>query len=72
VSLKVLAFSVCRGRGIRLVAWGLCLDSKEDRAFKSEQIWAGAMVQWLRAMADLPDILSSIPSNHTVAHNRLL
>jgi hypothetical protein len=29
------------------------------------------MVQWLRALAGLPKFLSSIPSNHMVAHNHL-
>jgi hypothetical protein len=29
------------------------------------------MVRRLRALAALPEILSSIPSNHLVAHNRL-
>jgi hypothetical protein len=26
------------------------------------------MTQWLRALAALPEVLSSIPSNHMVAH----
>jgi hypothetical protein len=30
------------------------------------------MVQWLRALSVLPEVLSSIPSNHMVAHNHLL
>jgi hypothetical protein len=30
---------------------------------------AGEMVQWLRALTALPKVLSSIPSNHMVAHN---
>ena len=29
------------------------------------------MVQWLRALTALPEVLSSIPSNHMVAHNHL-
>ena len=29
------------------------------------------MAQQLRALADLPEVLSSIPSNHMVAHNHL-
>jgi hypothetical protein len=29
------------------------------------------MAQWLRALASLPDVLSSIPSNYIVAHNHL-
>ena len=32
---------------------------------------AGEMAQWSRAMISLPDVLSSIPSNHIVAHNHL-
>jgi hypothetical protein len=34
-------------------------------------IVAGEMVQWLKALAALPEVLSSIPSNHMVAHNQL-
>jgi hypothetical protein len=32
----------------------------------------GEMAQWLRALTALPKVLSSIPSNHMVAHNHLL
>jgi hypothetical protein len=32
---------------------------------------AGEMAQWLRALAALPEALSSIPSNHIVADNHL-
>jgi len=32
---------------------------------------AGEMAQWLRALTALPEVLSSIPSNHVVAHNHL-
>jgi hypothetical protein len=32
---------------------------------------AGEMAQRLRALAALPEILSSSPSNHEVAHNHL-
>ena len=32
---------------------------------------AGEMAQWLRALTDLPEIMSSIPSNHMVAHDHL-
>jgi hypothetical protein len=31
----------------------------------------GEMVQWLRALTVLPEVLSSILSNHIVAHNHL-
>ena len=29
------------------------------------------MAQWLRALTALPEVLSSIPRNHMVAHNHL-
>jgi hypothetical protein len=29
------------------------------------------MAQWLRALTALPEVLSSNPSNHMVAHNHL-
>jgi hypothetical protein len=32
---------------------------------------AGEMAQWLRALTALAEVLSSIPSNHMVAHNHL-
>jgi hypothetical protein len=34
-------------------------------------LWAGEMAQQLRALAAFPEVLSSIPSNHVVAHNHL-
>ena len=34
-------------------------------------MWAGEMAQQLRALSVLPKVLSSIPSNHRVAHNHL-
>jgi hypothetical protein len=34
-------------------------------------IGAGEMAHWLRALTALPEVLSSIPSNHIVAHNHL-
>jgi hypothetical protein len=37
--------------------------------FKKSERWAGEMAQWLRALTALPEVLSSIPSNHMVAHN---
>jgi hypothetical protein len=41
-----------------------CLKNKETGR-------AGEMAQWLRAPTALPEVLSSIPSNHMVAHNHL-
>ena len=29
------------------------------------------MAQWLKALTSVPKVLSSIPSNHMVAHNHL-
>ena len=39
---------------------------------KNPGIRAGEMAQRLRALPALPKVLSSIPSNHMVAHNHLL
>ena len=44
--------------------------NKEKNVMKSNYR-DGEMAQWLRALTALPDILSSIPSNHMVAHNHL-
>jgi hypothetical protein len=33
--------------------------------------WAREMAQWLRASAALPEVLSSILTNHMVAHSHL-
>jgi hypothetical protein len=33
--------------------------------------WAGEMAQQLRALTALPEVLSSIPRSHIVAHNHL-
>ena len=33
--------------------------------------WAREMAQWLRALTALPEVLSSISSNHMVVHNNL-
>jgi hypothetical protein len=38
---------------------------------KQKTARAGEMAQWLRALTALQEILSLIPSNHTVAHNHL-
>jgi hypothetical protein len=49
------------GKGI---SYGIVLQSKLRRG-------AGEMAQQLRALTALPEVLSSIPSNHMVAHNHL-
>jgi hypothetical protein len=43
--------------------------NKQKRVNKSETLGAGEMAQRLRALTDFPKVLSSIPSNHMVAHN---
>jgi hypothetical protein len=40
-------------------------------AFKKDWKEAGEMVQQLRVLTVLPEVLSSIPSNHRVAHSHL-
>jgi hypothetical protein len=44
---------------------------KGDMFFKKKEKRAEEMAQRLRAMAALPKVLSSNPSNHMVAHNHL-
>lgn len=36
-----------------------------------EKHWAGEMAQGLRTLTAFPEVLSSTPSNHMVAHNHL-
>ena len=43
---------------------------KEDE-IKKIKSGAGKMAQWLRVLLVLPKVLSSMPSNHMVAHNHL-
>jgi hypothetical protein len=38
---------------------------------KIETGWDGEIAQRLRALIALPEVLSSIPSNHMVDHNHL-
>ena len=47
------------------------LSSQEGNLSLKVVKWTGAMAQWLRALTALPKVLSSIPSNHMVAHNHL-
>jgi hypothetical protein len=38
---------------------------------KIRTTWDGEMAQWLSTLTVLPEVLSSISSNHMVAHNHL-
>jgi hypothetical protein len=38
---------------------------------KKKNLGAGEMAQQLKALTALPEVLSSIPSTHMVAHNHL-
>jgi hypothetical protein len=38
---------------------------------KKQYLGARVMAQWLRALTALPEVLTSIRSNHMVAHNHL-
>ena len=46
-------------------------ETIKKRTYKKWSCQAGEMAQRLRALAALPEVLSSIPSNHMVAHNHL-
>jgi hypothetical protein len=52
---------------INILEIGLVLHSKKKKVLR----WAGEIAQWLGALTALPEVLSSIPSNHMVAHNHL-
>jgi hypothetical protein len=45
-----------------------CLPLEQDVEL---HLWAGEIVQWLRALTVLPEVLSLIPRNHMVTHNHL-
>jgi hypothetical protein len=49
------------------------LDFSKPTLFRALKCfnWAGEMAQRLRAPTALPEVLTSVPSNHTVAHNHL-
>jgi hypothetical protein len=40
--------------------------------FKREREDTGEMTQWLKALSDFPEVLSSISSNHMVAYNQIV
>jgi hypothetical protein len=44
-------------------------QTKAEKSVNSVSQGAGEMAQRLRALTALPEVLSSIPSNHMVAHN---
>jgi hypothetical protein len=46
----------------------LCLPNPDS---KNQMTGAGEMAQQLKALIAFPGVLSSIPSNHMVAHNHL-
>jgi hypothetical protein len=46
-------------------------DITWHREYLKRIIYSGEMAQWLRAPTALPEVLSSIPSNHMVVHNHL-
>ncbi|EDL78366.1 rCG31757 [Rattus norvegicus] len=59
-------------KGCMQVMWEILHDFfKYDWTFKNSHWRAGEMAQWLRALTAFPEVLSSIPSNHMVAHNHL-
>jgi hypothetical protein len=47
-------------------------DQKQTKQEKRENQGAGEVAEWLRALTALPEVLSSNPSNHMVAHNHLM
>jgi hypothetical protein len=50
----------------------ICLNKIPwNKDCKKQNKEAGEMVQWIRALTALPEVLSSILSNHMMAHNHL-
>jgi hypothetical protein len=47
------------------------ISKVRGRRIISSRLGAGEMAQRLRALTALPEVLSSVPSNHMVAHNHL-
>ena len=68
VSLPRSAASLCLTRNVlqKLQSSSICSSFR-----KNEILGTGEMAQKLRALAALPEVLSSIFSNHMVAHNYL-
>jgi hypothetical protein len=54
-----------------LVGFLFLANHRNNRFIKKLSILAGDMAQRLRALTALPEVLSSNPSNHMVAHNHL-
>ena len=48
-----------------------CIEILYKKVKNKKNYRAGEMAQWLRALTGLPEVLSSIPSTHMVAHNHL-
>jgi hypothetical protein len=46
-------------------------NKNKKKKRKKKKNWTGEMAQRLRALTDLPEVLSSNPSKHMMAHNRL-
>jgi hypothetical protein len=60
-----------KGRKKRITKYANRLESSKLQVFKIPPQRAGEMAQRIRALAALPEVLSSIPSNHMVTHNHL-
>jgi hypothetical protein len=62
--------------GVCVYVWVVCMYVHHMHTVSLEpkeslKKGSGDMAQWLRALTALPEVLSSIPSNHMVAHNHL-
>jgi hypothetical protein len=66
-----LASDLWRVAGITAPEDGEVATCIAESTFNNFIFWAGEMAQWLRTLALLPEVLSSIPSNHMVTHNHL-
>ena len=65
-----LACTICYGLNVSQIKYQLCF-LKAHELTSTDKKWTREMAQWIGAPSVLPDGLSSIPSNHMVAHNHL-
>jgi len=68
-SLK--AVITCRRGSIRCLEGQGFIIIRWEMVRLKNFIWAEEVAQRVRALTDLPEVLSSIPSNHMVAHSHL-
>lgn len=70
VSNVLVHFHVCKRNSFCLTCLSSMMYCKATTDFKNVFVGDGEIAQWLGALTDLLEVLSSIPSSHMIAHNR--